>query len=125
LPLAPVVFELDVAVLANVIAPRFSGLSRMQAVRRDIAVMVDENTLVQAILGAVAAQKLAFVNEFALFDLYRGTGVPAGQKSLAFRIVMQDTEKTLTDLECDSSVATIVKVITDKFGATLRKYTIK
>jgi phenylalanyl-tRNA synthetase beta chain len=121
LPLAPVVFELDVAVLANIIPPRFSGLSRMQAVRRDIAVTVDENTPVQAILGAVAAQKLAFVNEFALFDLYRGTGVPAGQKSLAFRIVMQDTEKTLTDLECDSSVATIVKVITDKFGATLRK----
>jgi phenylalanyl-tRNA synthetase beta chain len=121
LPLAPVVFELDVELLAASIPPRFSGLSRMQAVRRDIALMVDENTPVQAILGAVADQKLALVNEFALFDLYRGTGVPAGQKSLAFRIVMQDTEKTLTDLECDSSVATIVKVITDKFGATLRK----
>jgi phenylalanyl-tRNA synthetase beta chain len=93
----------------------------MQPVRRDLALMVGEATPVQALLTAVLSQKLPKVTEFALFDLYRGSGVPAGQKSLAFRVVMQDTEKTLTDSECDSTVAEIVKVLSEQFGATLRK----
>ncbi|MFM7461067.1 MAG: hypothetical protein ACKO15_09565, partial [Burkholderiales bacterium] len=42
-------------------------------------------------------------------------------KSLAFRIVMQDTERTLTDVECDAVVARFIEVISHKFSATLRK----
>jgi phenylalanyl-tRNA synthetase beta chain len=121
LPIAPILFELDVESVSGARMPHFSGLSRQPSVRRDVAITVDESTPVQAIVGTVLGQKLPFVNEFALFDLYRGSGVPAGQKSLAFRIVMQDTEKTLTDSACDASVAEIVKVISEKFGATLRK----
>jgi phenylalanyl-tRNA synthetase beta chain len=121
LPTAAVLFELDVAMIAEGRAPRFSGISRMQAVRRDVAVIVADATPVQAIVEAVKGRKLPYVNEFQLFDLYRGSSLAAGQKSLAFRIVMQDTEKTLTDLDCDSAVTEIVKVLHEKFGATLRK----
>ena len=54
------------------------------------------------------------------FDVYRGAGLPSGGKSLAILVLMQDTERTLTDAEIDATVAALVKIITDKFGATLR-----
>jgi phenylalanyl-tRNA synthetase beta chain len=121
LPIAPVVFELDVGAVTNTSQPRFSSLSRMQAVRRDIALLFNDDTPVQAIIDAVKSRKYRTVMEFSLFDLYRGNGLAAGQKSLAFRIVMQDTELTLTDSECDSTVSEIVKALSQEFGATLRK----
>ena len=121
LPSAPIFFELDVDALTNTAAPRFSALSRMQAVRRDIALLFSDDTPVQAIIDAVKSRKYRTLMEFSLFDLYRGNGLAAGQKSLAFRIVMQDTELTLTDSECDLTVSEIVKVLSQEFGATLRK----
>jgi phenylalanyl-tRNA synthetase beta chain len=121
LPMAPILFELDVDALTNTAAPRFSALSRMQAVRRDIALLFSDDTPVQAIVDAVKSRKYPSVREFSLFDLYRGGGLAAGEKSLAFRIVMQDTELTLTDSECDSTVSEIVKALSQEFGATLRK----
>jgi phenylalanyl-tRNA synthetase beta chain len=121
LPSAPILFEIDLNALTNTAAPRFSALSRMQAVRRDIALLFSDDTPVQAVIDAVKSKKYPSVTDFALFDLYRGNGLAAGQKSLAFRIVMQDTELTLTDSECDTTVSEIVKVLSQEFGATLRK----
>ena len=121
LSMAPILFELDVDAVINTTAPRFSTLSRMQAVRRDIALLFSDDTPVQAIIDAVKSRKYRTLMEFSLFDLYRGNGLAAGQKSLAFRIVMQDTELTLTDSECDLAVSEIVKVLSQEFGATLRK----
>jgi phenylalanyl-tRNA synthetase beta chain len=93
----------------------------MPAVRRDIAVLVDDSVSVQAIIDAVLARKMASLIDFSVFDLYRGANLEAGRKSVAFRIVMQDTDRTLTDSETDQIVANIVEVISQKFGATLRK----
>ena len=59
------------------------------------------------------------VIELALFDLYRGKGVEEGKKSLAFRVLLQDTKKTLTDAEIDPSVARLIAVL-QKQGAQLR-----
>jgi phenylalanyl-tRNA synthetase beta chain len=55
-----------------------------------------------------------------LFDLYRGKGVPESKKSLAFRLVMQDTDRTLTDSEVDAERGRLVQILADRFGATLR-----
>ena len=121
IPIAPILFELDAKVAAKISSPHFSGLSRMQAVRRDVALLFSDDIPVQSIIDAVKLENYPSVMEFALFDLYRGSGLAAGQKSLAFRIVMQDTELTLTDVACDLTVAEIVKVLSQEFGATLRK----
>ena len=121
LPTAPILFELDIDAVTNTVKPHFSPPSRMPAVRRDIALLFSDDTPVQTIIDAVKSRKYRTVTEFSLFDLYRGNGLAAGQKSLAFRIVMQDTELTLTDSQCDLTVAEIVKVLSQEFGATLRK----
>jgi phenylalanyl-tRNA synthetase beta chain len=55
-----------------------------------------------------------------LFDVYQGKGLPEGQKSLAFRVVMQHTDRTLEDAEVEATMAGLVKVAGQEFGAALR-----
>ena len=57
--------------------------------------------------------------ELALFDLYRGKGVEDGKKSLAFRVLLQDTQKTLIDSEIELSIARLAAVL-QQHGAQLR-----
>lgn len=121
LALAPVAFELDLAAIGGIPPIRYQPISRMQSVRRDVAVMVDERVSIQAMLDAFKALKTPNLVDIALFDIYRGQSLDVGKKSLAFRIVMQDTERTLTDVECDAVIASFVKVMSHEFGATLRK----
>ena len=121
LPMAPIFFELDVDAISRSIAPVFHAISRMQAVRRDIAVLVNESVEIQAMLDAILEQKMASIIDFSPFDIYRGLNLENGKKSVAFRIVMQDTDRTLTDSEADSKVSEIVEVLSQDCGATLRK----
>ena len=55
-----------------------------------------------------------------MFDIYRGQGIENGKKSLAFRMLVQDTHKTLTDAEVDSAVSEIIKILQNQFNAKLR-----
>ncbi len=59
--------------------------------------------------------------QFGLFDVYRGPGIEPGKKSLAILVLMQDTERTLTDAEIDATVAGLLRILADRFGATLRQ----
>jgi phenylalanyl-tRNA synthetase beta chain len=120
LSVAPVVFEADLSALADRTLPAFQETSKFPPVWRDLAVIFDENTPYQAIFDAVNAQKPAIVVEFVVFDIYRGAGIESGKKSLAFRMLVQDTDKTLTDAEVDSAVSEIIKILKNKFNAKLR-----
>ena len=66
------------------------------------------------------AEKPPIVRSVSLLSLFRGQGVPADRKSLAFRVVMQDTERTLTDAEADAARDALVALLSRKFAATLR-----
>ena len=120
LPGPAVVFELLTQPLLDGHPPRFAGISRMPVVRRDLAALFPESTPVGAVLEAVRARLPAWAREFEVFDQYRGKGVEAGQKSLAFRIVMQDTDRTLTDSEVEELVASIRDQLHQEFKAQPR-----
>jgi len=120
LPLSPILFELDLDSIARLNPPIYSPISRMQAVRRDVSVLVNEMIETQAMLDAVFARKPASVIEFAPFDLYRGSSLENGKKSVAFRIVMQDTDRTLTDSEVEGVVASIREQLDQQFKAKPR-----
>ncbi|MDP2878768.1 MAG: phenylalanine--tRNA ligase subunit beta [Sulfuricella sp.] len=120
LPAAPVLFELDIAALLRGRVPAFAEIAKFQAVRRDIAVVVDEGVSVQALLDGMSEHLPSVVSELALFDVYRGKGIDLGKKSLAFRVLMQDTRQTLTDEEVDAATAQLAEVLTSRFGAKLR-----
>lgn len=120
LPSAPVAFELLTAPLLAGHLPRFAGLSRMPVVRRDLAVVVPEAVAAGPLLAAVRAGVPAFVRAVEVFDQYRGKGVEPGKKSLALRIVMQDTDRTLTDSQVEQVVASIRDQLIEKFQAKPR-----
>jgi phenylalanyl-tRNA synthetase beta chain len=117
---APVFFEVLVGPLLEGSYPRFGGLSRMPVVRRDYAFIVGETVPVGELLAAIRGRVPAFVREVEVFDQYRGKGVEPGKKSLALRIVMQDTDRTLTDAEVEDVVASIRTQLTQEFKAQPR-----
>ena len=121
LPQPVVLFELDTEALCRVPLPRFAPPSRFPQVIRDMALVVDSGVPAEALLGVLLAEKPAIVREVRLFDLYQGPNLPPGTKSLAFRVVMQDTERTLTDAEADAARDALVALLGTKFSASLRK----
>jgi phenylalanyl-tRNA synthetase beta chain len=120
LPQAPVLFELDLDALLAVPLPVYREVSKFPPVIRDLAVVVDETVPAQALLAAMKSSRPDVVQDLWLFDLYRGKGVDPGKKSLAFRVVMQDTSKTLTDAEAEAAMAQLLQLLAQRFSAKLR-----
>ncbi|HSC79040.1 MAG TPA: phenylalanine--tRNA ligase subunit beta, partial [Chitinolyticbacter sp.] len=116
---APVLFELAVAGLVAVTKVEAKPVSKFQGVRRDLALIVDDAVEVGGLIATLKSAAAGFVTEIALFDVYRGKGVVEGKKSLAFKVLMQDTHKTLTDEEVDAAVAKLIRQA-EAAGATLR-----
>ena len=71
-------------------------------------------------LDAVDVERPAIVTAFRVFDLYQGRNLPKGKKSVAFRVVMQDTARTLTDAEADAAREAIIGLLGRRFGTELR-----
>jgi phenylalanyl-tRNA synthetase beta chain len=125
LPHSPVIFELDAQILQQRILPAYQDLSKYPAVTRDLAVVVDQSLSMQVLLDdferEVAENPLCnSVQAIVLFDEYRGAGLPAGEKSLAFRFTLQDTQSTLQDDKVDAAMAALMASVTKKHGAKLR-----
>ncbi len=120
LPLPPVLFELEFDAISGRGLPAYKGTSVYQPVRRDIAAEVDEGISYQAILEGLRREQPAIVAEIGLFDIYRGTGVEKGKKSLAFRVLLQDTRKTLTDAEVESAISQLRRILQQQFNAKFR-----
>ena len=118
LPKAPVLFEIEQDALALRAIPAYSEISRFPAVRRDLAIIVDEKVEVRDIFDC--CRETLPGQQVDLFDVYRGKGIDSGKKSLAFRITMQDTQKTLQDVEVDAAMAQLVDVLGKRFDSKLR-----
>lgn len=116
---AVVWFEVELDALISADVPHASEISKFPPVRRDLAVIVDESVTAQSLLDAMLGSNTSYVVELALFDLYRGKGVGDGKKSLAFRVLLQDTQKTLIDSEIELSIARLAAVL-QQHGAQLR-----
>lgn len=121
LPAATALFEVDWAALAEGVLPVACDVSRFPPVRRDLAFVVDSALRAQDMVDSVMADRPPFVERFEVFDSYVGGGIEVGKKSLAFRVLLQDTRKTLTDGEVDSSVARLVEIIATRHDGRLRQ----
>jgi phenylalanyl-tRNA synthetase beta chain len=117
---APVVFELELAALLTTPFPRYDEVSRFPAVIRDLALVVAQSQPLAPLLAALRSAAPAIVRDVALFDVYQGKGLTETEKSLAFRIVMQDTQRTLEDAEVEEVIANLLAVATRDFSASLR-----
>ncbi|MBI4128410.1 MAG: phenylalanine--tRNA ligase subunit beta [Parcubacteria group bacterium] len=80
---------------------RYKIYSRYPSAVRDISVLVPVRTKVEDVLNIMEASGGELVRDIDLFDLYEGSNLPTGRKSMAFHIVYQSDERTLTDEEVD------------------------
>jgi len=120
LPLAPVVFELDLDPVKLAKLPSFVEVSRQPSATRDLAIVVDQKLELQQVIDGMIANRPSIVKDISLFDVYTGKGIAAGEKSLAFRIVMQDTQRTLQEAEVDNAVQELIEYLQKTFAAQLR-----
>ena len=118
---APIFFELDWAAVLQRPVPEFAPVSRHQAVERDLAIVVQESVTHDAVMHAICALENAWLKRATLFDVYRPK-VADGQneKSLAVRLVLNRDDASLTDEAIESTVASVLKSLTERVGARLR-----
>lgn len=116
--------ELDCVALLRAVdsvgARLASGLPRFPAVSRDVALLVDEAHAVAELRAVIAHGGGTLVEAVELFDEYRGEHIPAGKRSLAFRVTYRDPDATLTDARVDAAHTAAITAVTSRFEAERR-----
>jgi phenylalanyl-tRNA synthetase beta chain len=125
LPQAPILFELEMDVLVSRPVPAFEPVSKFPPVVRDLALVLDQSIAAQQLLDEVARARAEIpsgelIRNVSLFDEYCGKGLENKEKSLAIRLWMQDTQRTLNDAEVNDLIAAIVDRVGRRLGARLR-----
>ena len=87
---------------------------------RDLALLCDESVTVGQAQEVIAKAGGKLLRDVQLFDIYRGTGVPEGKKSLAFSLILRADDRTLTDTDSEGVISKVLSAVQDKLGATLR-----
>ena len=116
----PYLFELQLTRLKAARVPGFAALSKFPASRRDLALLVDESLTAQQLLDSLYDLGGERLRTATLFDVYRGKGIPQGQKSLTFSLILQDFSRNLTDQDVDRLLASMLSGLQQRHGATLR-----
>ncbi|SHJ62367.1 phenylalanyl-tRNA synthetase beta subunit [Clostridium cavendishii DSM 21758] len=98
----------------------YKALPKFPAVTRDIALLVDDEVLVQTIEETIKKTGGNYVETVKLFDVYKGKQIPEGKKSIAYAIVYRDATKTLEDKDINKVHDKILKALEFKLGAQLR-----
>ena len=100
--------------------PVYTPLPKYPAVSRDLALVCDEHVTVSQVEKVITAAAGKLLRDVKLFDIYRGTGVPDGKKSLAFSLELRADDRTLTDSDSESVMKDILTALSEKLGAVLR-----
>ena len=122
---APVVFELQLDALLERTVPVATAVPKLQAVERDIAVVVKEDISHQVLMNCIhSSPTQGLLQDAVLFDVYRpakeGGSVAVGEKSLAVRLTMQSTDATLTEAQIEQAVQAVVQQLSQQLNARLR-----
>ncbi|OQK17325.1 phenylalanine--tRNA ligase subunit beta [Methyloprofundus sedimenti] len=113
-------FELSQSVLLERNVPAFNSLSKFPSVRRDLALLLEEQVSFQAVKKCIDDCQEKLIQQVMVFDIYRGQGVEQGYKSIALALIMQDATQTLTDSEIDAIVNRVLDALSNKLSAKLR-----
>jgi phenylalanyl-tRNA synthetase beta chain len=100
--------------------PRYTALPRFPAVQRDLALVVGDEVTVAQVEAAIRGTAVPWLVEVALFDVYSGSQVGAGKRSLAWSLTYQAPDRTLTDAEVNEAHARVVGELARRFGAEVR-----
>ena len=112
--------NLDVLYKHTDLNNKYKPLPKFPAVTRDIALLVDDEVLVQDIEDVIVKQGGNILESVKLFDVYKGKQIADGKKSIAYAIVYRRADKTLTDDEVNKVHEKILRSLENKVGAELR-----
>jgi phenylalanyl-tRNA synthetase beta chain len=98
----------------------YREISRYPQVRRDLAVVIDEQVPLAALMESASVAARGLLREIRIFDVYRGPGIESGRKSIALGLILQETSRTLTDTDVDQAVARVAARLKQDHQATLR-----
>ncbi|MDA1107710.1 MAG: phenylalanine--tRNA ligase subunit beta [Proteobacteria bacterium] len=117
---AAYVFELSLDLLEQARVPAFREVSKFPAIRRDIAIVVEEGVSAAQVLACVTQAAEDYLRDLQLFDVYRGKGVDSGRKSIALGLTLQAASRTLTDEDVAGIIERVVGTLKQQLDATLR-----
>ena len=100
--------------------PTYTPLPKYPTVSRDLSVLCDEELTVAEVEDVMTAAGGKLLRNIKLFDIYRGTGVPEGKKSVAFALELRADDRTLTDTDSEAVVNKILTALKEKLNVTLR-----
>jgi phenylalanyl-tRNA synthetase beta chain len=112
-------FELDISGL-HAGLPQLQPVSRYPHVRRDLSITVPQETALGAILSRVSVVAGNRLRELVAFDLYQGPGIEPTRKSVAFGLILQDNQTTLTDADADALMASVAADLAAHLDARIR-----
>ncbi len=114
------VFELNLDIALQAQLPAFVSVSKFPSIKRDLSVTVAQDVPVSAMLDVVKTELGEALSNIVLFDVYRGTGVAEGQKSVSLSLVLQHADRTMTDEEAETFMQSSLTALNDNFSANLR-----
>ena len=100
--------------------PEYAPLPKFPAVTRDIAVVCDKAVTVGALEDSIRRGAKGLLKDVTLFDIYTGTGIPEGKKSVAFNLTLRSDDRSLTAQEADEDVKSILETLKAELNAVLR-----
>jgi phenylalanyl-tRNA synthetase beta chain len=113
-------FELELGLAFTSKQTQYKGISKFPSVRRDLAVVLDENVPLAVLRENVTVSASGLLSDLKVFDVYRGPGIDFGRKSIALGLILQDSSRTLTDVDADAVVTAVVARLRDVLSATIR-----
>ncbi|HUD48396.1 MAG TPA: phenylalanine--tRNA ligase subunit beta [Candidatus Baltobacteraceae bacterium] len=99
----------------------FKPLPAYPSIRRDVAMLLPEATLHEAVLNVVRQAKPQNLEKAELFDVFRGKNVPEGQKSMAYAFTYRNPDRTLTDAEVNAAHGALIEQLRQTLHATVRE----
>ena len=115
-------FEIDLSVLAGQVTNErhYLTISRFPAVKRDLALVVDESVLAEQVLDLIRQTKTDYLKSVDLFDIYRGDSIESGKKNMAFSLTFSSPDRTLQDKDIEPVMTGIIQNLQKKIDASLR-----
>jgi phenylalanyl-tRNA synthetase beta chain len=120
LPSSAFLFELEIDSAFYAKPMKYDSISKFPSVRRDLAIVVDESVPLAVLQENVTVSASGLLSELRVFDVYRGPGVETGRKSIALGLILQDSSRTLTDVDADAVVTAVIARLRDELSATIR-----
>ena len=114
--------EIDFTELFKLQLPEatYTPLPKYPAVTRDLSFVCDESITVAQAEAVITGAAGKLLRKVTLFDIYRGTGIEPGKKSLAFSLELRADDRTLTDTDSEETVSKILNALDNELGASLR-----